>query len=152
MDRAAIVDQVRQVLAGYLEGRGLDLVDIVCRYEGGELFLRIFVDWPEGGIALQDCARLNKEIAEMLDEKNILEQRYTLEVSSPGLDRPLKIEKDFRRCKGKKIKFFLNEPVNGKLEWDGVIDSVSDGLVYIKANDTAIEIHLSKINKAKQLL
>ena len=152
MDRAAIADKVRQALAGYLEGKGLDLVDAICRYEGGGLFLRLLVDWPEGGITLQDCAALNREIGAMLDEQDILGQGYTLEVSSPGLDRPLKTKKDFLRSKNKKIKFFLNEPLNAKLEWDGIIDSVSGESVYIKTADKTIEIPLSKINKAKQLV
>lgn len=152
MDRTAIADELRRALTGYLEGNGLDLVEIICRYEGWGLFLRILVDWPEGGITIGDCSNLNKEISVMLDEKNILEQSYILEVSSPGLDRPLKTKKDFLHCKNKTVKIFLNEAINGKLEWDGAIDSVDEESLYIKTADKLLRIPLLKINKAKQLL
>jgi len=152
MDRTAAAQQARRTIAGYLEGKGLELVDVICRYEGRGLFLRLLVDWPEGGISIEECAGLNREISVMLEEKNILEQPFTLEVSSPGLDRPLKTENDFRRCKGKLIKFFLNEMLNGKLEWDGIIENVTKEAVAISVQGALMEISLSKVNKAKQLL
>lgn len=151
MDRAAIIDELNKALVDYLERKGLELVEIICRIEGGDLFLKLLVDWPEGGITLGDCSGLNKEISAMLDEKNILDQRYVLEVSSPGLDRPLKTKKDFLRYKNKTVKIFLNEPINGKLEWDGIVDSADEESVYIKTADKPMRIPLLKINRAKQL-
>ncbi len=94
MDRQAIIAELNSIIADYLKIQGLDLVEIICRYEGRDLVLRIFVDRPQGGITLAECAQLNKYVSNILDEKDILQSRYILEVSSPGLERPLKTKND----------------------------------------------------------
>lgn len=152
MDSSVIVNEVKGLLEDFLRAKGVDLVEIICRYEGGGLFLKVLVDYPSGGITLGECAVLNKEIIQVLDEKDILEQRYILEVSSPGLDRPLKTKNDFLRCKNKRVRFFLSGLINGRIEWDGLIDKVGDESVYVKKGEESIEIPLCKINKAKQVL
>jgi len=151
MDRDAIVDELKIFISDFLKSQNLDLVEVIHRYEGGDLFLRILVDKPEGGINMGECAQVNRDLGEALDAKNLLQQRYILEVSSPGLDRPLKSETDFKRSLNKNIKFFLNDFINGKVEWDGIINKVSEGKVYITAKDSILEIPLEKINKAKQI-
>ncbi len=78
--------------------------------------------------------------------------KYILEVSSPGLDRPLKTKSDFLRCINRKAKFFLLESIKGKIELDGIITKVEDDSVYIDIDGDIIEIPLVKVNKAKQLL
>jgi len=152
MDREAIQEELRFIIIEYLENKGLDLVDLIYRYEGRDLFLRILVDLPQGGISVGDCTQVNKEIGEILDEKDMLEGSYILEVSSPGLDRSLKTKSDFLRCLGKKIRFFLSELVNGRIEWEGTVNTVNDDTVVINSGETSIGIPLAKINKAKQVL
>ncbi|MDO8661970.1 MAG: ribosome maturation factor RimP [Candidatus Omnitrophota bacterium] len=152
MDREAIIGEFQVFLKDFLKARNLELIEVIHRYEGRDLFLRILVDKPEGGISLGECALLNRELGDILDEKNILEQRYILEVSSPGLDRPLKTEADFIRFLNKKAKFFLSEVINGKLEWDGVINKVNEGKVYVNTGEVILEIPLGKINKAKLII
>ncbi|MDD2927855.1 MAG: ribosome maturation factor RimP [Candidatus Omnitrophica bacterium] len=152
MDRESLVNELKVFLEDFLRSRNLDLVDLIHRYEGRDLVLRILLDKPEGGISLGECAGLNREISDLLDAKNILQEKYVLEVSSPGLDRPLKREKDFLRCLDKKVKFFLNELINGKLEWDGTITGVKAGIVYINTPAGAMEVPLAKINKAKRII
>ena len=116
------------------------------------MILRILVDRPEGGITLDECARLNIQISNLLDEKDILQTRYILEVASPGLDRPLKAKNDFLRCINRKARFFFNEPINGKIELEGVISKVENESVFIESNDQVIEIPLTGINKVKQII
>ena len=152
MDRREIIAELRDVIGSYIKEQGLDLVDLVYRYEGKGLFLRILVDKPEGGISLDDCAYINNEISRILDEKNILQERYILEVASPGLDRPLTTKKDFLRCMNKKARFFLNELVEERRELEGIINSVDDEAVYIDSQGRVIKIPLSKINKAKRVI
>ena len=152
MDRQEIIAELRDIIGSYIKEQGLDLVDLVYRYEGKGLFLRILVDKPEGGISLDDCAYLNNEISRILDEKNILQERYILEVASPGLDRPLTTKKDFLRCMNKKARFFLNELVEERRELEGIINSVDDEAVYIDSQGRVIKIPLSKINKAKRVI
>jgi len=152
MDRHELTEKLRSVIGGYLESQGLELVELIYRQEGRDFVLRILADRPQGGITLDECAGLNIQISGLLDEKGILQERYILEVSSPGLDRPLKSREDFLRCTGRNARFFLNEPVNGKIEMDGVINKVDNNYVYIESGGKTVEIPLARINRAKQII
>ncbi|MFH1413295.1 MAG: ribosome maturation factor RimP [Candidatus Omnitrophota bacterium] len=152
MYNVELINELRIIIKDYLEGEGKELVDFIYRYEGRNLFLRILADSPEGGISLDECTYLNESIGRILDEKGVLGQQYILEVSSPGLDRPLVNRGDFLRCLNKKAKFFLRELINGKIEWDGIISKVEGDSVYVDINGNLSEIPLSKINKAKQII
>lgn len=147
-----MINELQSIIGEYLNAQGLILVDLIYRYEGRGVFLRILVDRPEGGIFLSECANLNQQLGRILDEKDVIPQRYILEVSSPGLDRPLKEKKDFLRCINKKVKFYLSEPINGKIEVDGRIEKVGDALVYINREGVTFEILLNKVNKAQQVV
>lgn len=152
MDRDAFIIELRGLLEDYLKNKNLELVDISCRRQGRDMIAQIFVDKPEGGISVGDCAYLNNEIGAILEEKDIIKESYTLEVSSPGLDRPLKTKNDFLRCSNKRVKFFVNEQIEGKWEFEGVISKVGDESVCIDAGGLAVEIPFTKIIKAKQIV
>lgn len=154
MDKQEIIKELKRIIENFFAPQGLYLADVMYRYEGGDIFLRILVDRLEGGITLKECAALNKQLSAILEERDVLglSQRYILEVSSPGLDRPLKTKNDFFRCVNRKVKLFLSEPVNGKLEIDGVINQVDDVSVYVNVEGRVIPVTLSKINKAKQIV
>lgn len=152
MDREEIILELRDVVGSYLKDQGLDLIDLIYRYEGRDLILRILVDKPQGGITLEECAQLNKQISNILDEKDILQTRYVLEVFSPGLDRWLKTKSDFRRCINRRVRFFLNEAISGKMEWEGIINKVENDAVCVDTDGKIIEIPLLKIIKAKQVI
>ncbi|MDD5246842.1 MAG: ribosome maturation factor RimP [Candidatus Omnitrophica bacterium] len=151
MDRDTLIKQLNELIEEFLKSQGLELVEVIYRQEGRTHVLRIFADRPEGGITLEECSLLNREIGRMLEEKNILQEEYLLEVSSPGIDRPLRTQKDFARCINRRARFFLSEPVNGKIEWEGLIVQVGTEAVSLDLSGTGrVEIPLSKINKAKQ--
>ncbi|MDD4893968.1 MAG: ribosome maturation factor RimP [Candidatus Omnitrophica bacterium] len=152
MDRQEIIEELRVIIGDYLKNQGLDLVDLIYRQEGRDFVVRILVDKPEGGITIGECAGLNIQISNLLDEKDILQTRYILEVASPGLDRPLKVKSDFTRCINRKARFFFNEPINGKLEIEGLINKVEGESIYIENENGIIEAPLTKINKAKQVI
>ncbi|MDP3732212.1 MAG: ribosome maturation factor RimP [Candidatus Omnitrophota bacterium] len=152
MDRQEIIAELKNIIADYLKMQGLDLVDLILRQEGRGLILRIMVDRLEGGITVGECANLNERISSLLDGKDILQTRYILEVSSPGLDRALKTKNDFLRCVNRRTRFFLSESVNGKIELEGLITKVENDSVYIESRDEIVEIPLIKINKAKQII
>ena len=126
MDRDALIIELKGIFEGFLKERNFEFVDLVYRYEGKDLMLRVLADRPEGGITMDECALLNREIGDILDQKDIIQSRYILEVSSPGLDRPLKTKSDFSRSLNRNVKFFLNDLINRKLEWDGKIIRVDD--------------------------
>jgi ribosome maturation factor RimP len=152
MDRTALIGELKDRIQGILNRGNFELVDLICRYENRDLFLRILVDKSEGGISLAECAHLNKEISVMLDELDILQRKYILEVSSPGLDRPLKKKNDFLRCVHKRVKFFFNEAVHGKWEWEAAIDRVGEESVYLDTGSEIFAVPLAKIVKAKQII
>lgn len=152
MDRQTIINELKNIIGDYLKTQGLDLVDFIYRYAGREFILRIVADKPEGGISLDECAYLNNEISKILDQKNILQERYILEVSSPGLDRPLMVKNDFLRCINKKARFFLSECIECKKELEGVILKVEDDTVFIDIEGRTVGIPLAKIIKAKQII
>jgi len=152
MDRQAITEELKIIIDDYLRQQGLELVGLVYRQEGRDFALRILTDRPQGGINLDDCAYLNKEIGILLDEKNILQDRYILEISSPGLDRRLKTKNDFLRCLNRRVRFLLNEKIEGKMEFDGDVTGVTDLSVYINIEERKIEIPFSKITKAEQVV
>ena len=94
-DKFELQEKLREVIEGYLKGENVVLVDLTLRKQGKKLILRIFVDELNGGITVDKCAYLNNAIAQLLDSVNLIQAHYILEVSSPGLDRPLVNQEDF---------------------------------------------------------
>jgi ribosome maturation factor RimP len=151
-DKQQVFAQLGAVIQDYLKAQGLELVDLIYRYEGRDLFLRVLADRPEGGITMDECSRVNDDLGKILDEKDLITEHYILEVSSPGLDRPLVTQADFARCLKRKIRVFLREAVEGKIEWEGLISRVEQDKLYLEAQTGIIEIPIEKINKAKQII
>ncbi|MFA6384350.1 MAG: ribosome maturation factor RimP [Candidatus Omnitrophota bacterium] len=152
MSKEQLVAELEKLIGEFLAPHGLELVELVYRFEGQGLVLRVMADYPQGGISMSECSRINRAIGDLLEEKNVIDSRYILEVCSPGLDRPLRTGRDFKRCASKSVKCFLKEPINGKIEWDGVIADVSDTRVVLNTPECVLELPLEKINKAKQII
>jgi ribosome maturation factor RimP len=152
MDRQETVLYLQDIIAGHLRAAGFELVELICRNEGRDLFLRVLADRPCGGITIEECSRLNNELESIMDTQGFLKERYILEVSSPGLDRPLRMRQDFFRCQGKEAEFFLNRPINSKTEWQGIISGVSDNAVSLWVKEQRLEIPIDAITKAKQII
>lgn len=146
------IAQLSNIVSGYLSENNFELIQLIYRYEGRGLVLRLLVDKTEGSISMDECAQLNRQIGQLLDEKDIIRSRYILEVSSPGLDRPLKTREDFMRCLNKQAVFFLNDLVNGKCQWQGLISRVDKDCVFINQSGQVLGIPLTKINKAKLII
>ncbi len=152
MDKQELINRLDALSKEYLNSRGLILVDLILRYEGGRLILRVLVDKPSGGITMDECAMLNRDLGSLLDGEGLIEDKYTLEVSSPGLDRPLKGRDDFLRALNKEVRFFLSEPVNDRIEWDGFVENADEDKVSVRAKERIIEIPYLKINKSKLII
>ena len=111
-------------------GRGLELVDVELKRQPGGMLVRLYVDKP-GGIGLDDLQSLSEEVGAILDVEDPVASSYTLEVSSPGLDRPLKTEADYTRFVGKLAKLSSYEPVEGRRHWTGRLVSADGGVIEI---------------------
>jgi ribosome maturation factor RimP len=152
MQDPQLIDQIKEAIAPEFQRKGICLVEINKSYQGRILFLRFIVDKTGSAVTLGECASLNRQIGMILDERNLIEDRYILEVCSPGLDRPLKTKDDFTRCQGRRVKFFLIQPINGKIEIDGLITEVSEDGVKADTAQAVLTIPFSQIQQAKQLI
>lgn len=152
MDSRQTAQQLNDIIGPYLKSQDFVLVELIYRYQGRDLFLRVLADRPEGGITMGECTLLNRRISELLEGTDIIQERFVLEVYSPGADRPMKSAEDFARCLKRKARFFLLQPVEGKIEHTGVIAEVNQGSVFIDTGEEKIEIPLSSINRAKQII
>ena len=115
-----VVGEVSNLIEPVLDELGFELVDTEYLSQHGRRVLRICLD-KEGGITLDDCALVSREIGDLVDVKNIFQHRYVLEVSSPGLNRPLKREKDFLRSIGKKVNVIMAVSVMGRHQFSGFL-------------------------------
>jgi len=147
-----LIERVEQLIHPFLEGMGADLVDLKIHRNGLTVNLQVLVDKVQGGISLAECSRLNREIVEAIERENLIEQHYVLEVSSPGIDRPLRTKKDFAMVISREVHFFLLEPVAEKIEHQGQVKEVREEHVVIDSPLGEIAIPLDKINKAKQII
>lgn len=144
---------IESTVASYLEPIALDykyeLVDVEYIKEGATWYLRVYIDKP-GGITVLDCEQVSRALDVVLDEKDPIKGAYILEVSSPGLDRPLKKEADFNRSKGKIIEIKLFQAVNNQKEYQGELQDFKDDIVtIITEEDETMEFKLKDIAIAR---
>ena len=112
---------------------GIEIVDVELLGAGNQRVLRIFIEKP-GGVSHADCALISQQAGTILDVEDVIPGgRYTLEVSSPGLERKLKGPRDFERCLGKKARVVLREPVEDRRQWEGALVGFSAGVVTLVA-------------------
>ena len=123
-----VTETVRGVAQRVTEGRGYELVDVEVKRAPGGPLVRLFVD-KRGGIGLDELQAVSEEVSAILDAEDPISSSYTLEVSSPGLDRPLKGEADYRRSVGKLVRLSSYEPVGGRRHWTGRLLAVEHGEV-----------------------
>ena len=129
---------------------GLELVHLEFKTDGGEWVLRIYIDKP-GGVTLDDCCGISREVGMILDVENLISHSYNLEVSSPGLNRPLKKLEDFRRFAGKLVRIKLKPEHQGRKKYRGRIAGV-DGEEIIIDDDSEAQTHklpLTEIHSAR---
>jgi ribosome maturation factor RimP len=141
---AAIVEPV-------VTGQGYELVEVEFKNEMGGWILRVFIDNPkaEGGVGLDDCAQVSRELSAVLDVEDAIPSHYSLEVSSPGLNRPLKKEADFARFVGKKAKIRTRHPVGeSRRNFSGTLVEVTGGKVKIDVGDQVYEVPVDDVEKA----
>ena len=120
----AWLGRVEAVVGPVLASHGLGLVDADWRREGRRWVLRFFVDRP-GGVSIGDCQAVSREAGDVLDVSGLIEPAYDLEVSSPGLDRELRKEREYAWALGKEVRCWVREPVDGRTEFTGMLRAVS---------------------------
>ncbi|GLI38829.1 ribosome maturation factor RimP [Geobacter hydrogenophilus] len=153
MAKDEVVDRVTALAESLLSSQGMELVDIEYKREGRHMVLRLFVD-KAGGITLDDCALVSRDLSEILDVEDFISENYTLEVSSPGLNRPLKRESDYERYRGRLVKVRTYDVVedeagNRRKTFLGDLEGLAGGVVTLKLREGQMaRIPLAKIAKA----
>ena len=120
-----IESTIEELVQPIVDARNIEIVDIEYVKEAGQFYLRIYLE-KEGGITLDDCAEVSRELNPILDEKDPIKDNYFLEVCSPGLDRPLKKEKDFIRYAGYDVEIKLYKPLNGTKQLEGELIGLTE--------------------------
>ena len=142
-----VVDRVRAILHPIVLNEGMELVEIEYRRESSGWILRLILD-KEGGVTLDDCTRVSREAGRSMDVEDVIQTPYTLEVSSPGLTRPLKTEKDFMKYRGRLIKLKTVDPIQDRRQFKGRLLAVSENGVEIEVDGGIFHILLSNVAKA----
>ncbi|MBZ4645905.1 MAG: ribosome maturation factor RimP [Petroclostridium sp.] len=145
MPKLRVEDIVYNLAEPIAQKNNCEVVDVEFKKEGANWFLRVFID-KEDGVTLDDCEAVSKEISDELDRVDPIEQSYYLEVSSPGLDRPLKKEKDFLKFIGHKIEIKLYQAINGTKMLSGTLEAYNNGNITVRLDEgNIIEIDKEKI-------
>jgi ribosome maturation factor RimP len=143
----SVVDRVADMAQSLMDNMAFELVDVVFASERGRWVLRVYID-KEGGVTLDDCARVSRELGTLVDVHEIIDHPYTLEVSSPGLDRPLKKEKDFLRAVGMRIKVKTIAPIEGQKRFVGQLQEVREGTLILLVEAKLVPVSMVDIERA----
>jgi ribosome maturation factor RimP len=139
--------QVEQLAEALVASEGMELVDLEYRREGRRWMLRLFID-KDGGVTLDDCASISRELGDLLDVKDVISQAYVLEVSSPGLNRRLRKKEDFSRFAGQKVKLRLVAPIDGRRKIVGELEGIEGEAVIVTAPEGRCSVALKDIARA----
>ena len=149
MDKTA-----RQVLAlaeplmeALVTGEGCELVDMTYQREPQGWVLRVYIDRP-GGVTIADCQSISRQAGDMLEGKDVIRHAYNLEVSSPGLNRPLRKSADFERFAGQRVRIKMAPDVQGRRNFLGKLTGCADGLVHLDVDGVSVQLPLDSISRA----
>ena len=150
MEREEIIKKVWDLAEPLVLSQGLELVDVEFQRERQGWVLRLYIDRPErpGGVTLGDCVRISEILGDLLDAKDFIHRAYYLEVSSPGVDRPLKKPEDFRRFAGDKVKVQLREPIEGRRNFTGLLRGIENDEVLVEIDGQIFRLPRERIKKA----
>ena len=154
MEQSTVVKKIERTIAPMAQTMGYDLVRVSLIGAGSTRpTLQIMAERPDGTMLIDDCSRLSQAVSALLDVENLIDEAYNLEVSSPGIDRPLTRLKDFDRYAGFEARIELHSPVNGQRKFKGVVRGV-DGEMIVFETEQGATVHLpfGEVDKAKLLL
>jgi ribosome maturation factor RimP len=151
MGKAPVTQSVTELIEPGLLADGLELVDVEFKKEGKSWVLRIYID-REGGVTLADCQKVSRLAGDLIEVEEAIEPVYTLEVSSPGLNRVLKKEKDFLKYSGKKINVQCHAPMDGRKKFTGILKDFIDQSIHLEVDGQHFTIPLNLVAKANLVI
>jgi ribosome maturation factor RimP len=146
--REKIISRVSDIAAPLCEAEGIEIVNLDYQREAGGRILRLYIDKP-GGVTLDDCTRISRQLSDILDVHLELAISYSLEVSSPGPDRPLGKVSDFNRFQGNMAKIRTHQAIDGQKNFTGVLLGVSEEIVRLMIDQKTVSIPFRDIHRAR---
>lgn len=143
-----ISEEIKGLLEPAIEGLGYELIDLELKLGGRNGVVRVFIDREEG-IALEDCERVSRQVSAILDVEDPIPQNYSLEVSSPGLDRRLTKIEHFRRFAGEDARIKLRSPLDGRRNFRGAISAVDDENIEVEVDGVTHRLAMASIESAR---
>ena len=132
-------DQIKTAIEKSVAGSNLELVDVDVFQTHRRVLIRVYVD-RAGGVTVGECAEINRSLSRLFDIENLIEESYLLEVSSPGMARPLKTDRDLIRNNGKLVRVMLKEKINNQTEYLGRLNGVDDQFVMLEQAETVSKL------------
>ena len=148
MEQFGIVQEAWKLFESELEELGYELIEIEYLMENGSMVLRLYLDSPKG-ITIDDCAEASRMISAFMDQSDFISSEYLLEVSSPGIERPIRKPCDFERFIGESVKLKTVTPIEGRRRYKGILAGFSDGLIAIDVDGTIHQVHIENVKRAK---
>lgn len=149
MKRTEIVTQVEELLQPIANRMRLETVDVQIHGEAERTVLRVLMDRPDGGITVEECAKVSEALSRALDLYDLFPHTYTLEVSSPGLDRPVRTDAEYRRFAGRRAEVMTAEPLGGQRRFRGVILGVVGDALVLQVDERQVQVPKAQILQAK---
>jgi len=147
MERQEVIKKVWELAEPVILSLGLELVDVEFQREPRGWVLRLYIDKP-GGVTLGDCVQVSEILSDLLDAKDFIHHQYHLEVSSPGVDRPLRRREDFSKFAGDKVKIQLKEALEGRKNFTGLLRGIEGEEVLVEIDGKVWRLPYGKIKKA----
>lgn len=141
-----VEENIEKIVLPVLKDMELELVDIEYLQEGGYWYVRIYIEKMNGDVSLDDCEKVSRAVDEDIDK--LIDKKFFLEISSPGVERPLKKEKDYIRFTGSKIKVSLKHKINDKKNVEGILTKFENDVLYIETEGMELEIPFKEVRKA----
>jgi ribosome maturation factor RimP len=149
VERAATIEALRQAVEPLLEAEGMSLVDLQWSRRGRRWVLALFID-KAGGVTLDDCAHISRQVGERIEVDNLIEHAYTLEVSSPGLDRPLRTLSDYERFQEHLVRITTTIPIQGRATIVGRLKGIAGQTILVEAKGAGmVPIPFTQIKHAR---
>ncbi len=149
VETAPLIRRVWQLLEPELLELGYELVEVEYGRQGGASLLRVFIDNSAGGVTLDDCTRVAQVVSPLLDEADFISEHYMMEVSSPGVNRPVRKADHFRRYVGEAFRIATHAPIEGRTRFKGVLKEMETDLLYLETPEQTFVLHLDNIKKAR---
>ncbi|MCK7545487.1 ribosome maturation factor RimP [Marinobacter bryozoorum] len=145
---SAKLNKLEEILRPVVEGLGYEFWGIEFRSQGRQSVLRLFIDDQENGISIEDCEKVSRQVSGVMDVEDLIQNEYTLEVSSPGMDRPLFTLEQFTAWAGYKVNIRLRMAFDGRRKFQGILKGTEDGDVVVVVDDHEYLLPFESIDKA----